>query len=120
MNDKQVKYIITELSSCEKQLDTVLFARRDDDDDYSGIAEGAAGATALGGTLGAGAYLRGRQGLRRPAAFTARDIGSTIGRGVSEAAGDIKQGSATLWENLLKAGKKGAGVVGRGLVKAAK
>jgi hypothetical protein len=46
------KRIVTEFAALEEQLDQVLFARRDDDEDEDGhpILQGAAIGTAVGGT----------------------------------------------------------------------
>jgi hypothetical protein len=123
MNKNQtVRRIITELSACEKQIDAVLFARNqyDDDDDGSGLLTAGIGGTALAGGATAGAYYRGRNKLASEAAeggmlpgFEKKGpgIAGTIGKGFKTLGQDVKGlpgNTKSLYKNLLERAKAGA------------
>lgn len=107
--------IITELATCERRMDTVLFARNDDDEDDRGpgLGTAAVGASTLGGAGIGGAYLRGRAANAASPmlpGFSGPGVTSTIGTGFKALGQDVKglgKGSKDLYKSLLERAKKG-------------
>jgi hypothetical protein len=127
MNDltpKQHRKALSNFVSLEAKLDTVLFRRRDDDDDGVNpyLAGGAGVAAGAGGALGIGALAKKGQrinltpdpqpvlpGLENPeigkGLFTPKPTStgflSDLGTGTRATAGEAKEGIMSLWRKLV-------------------
>lgn len=108
----QQKKVITELSAMETQLDSVLFARNDDEDEngHPWLAGGAAGAG-----LTAAGYGLNRKGARlnaipRPGPTLGPPapggILKNIGTGAKATGESVGETLSSVWKRLLRVGSK--------------